>query len=989
MVRKIPETVNISDGLSRLGTWLRVIPETVNISENLTRLGAQIRVIPETINISDGLSRLGTWIRVIPEIINIADAKSRLGTWIRKIPETVNITDGIEHIRGRIKTVITEVVNISETVNNVLGIVRVASLETVSIQDTPDRQFSCIVTRIKFDCCAVTDSVGCNDGTWARGCEAYTTGKLDGAGCFVTGDAVELANEANFDREHNQPMSITAWVKLTSNIDTSHYIVTKSAGTSAPGITFFQNGSDRGWRFRFESECCAIQAANGTDDIVLCTWTHIAGTYSGNSNANGMKIYKDGALIATGSDVNMPATILTCNPVRIGARNGPSGATDWEGQIDDVQWYHKELTACEVRVMAEPTVRKMALTRKTPETINITESLSRLGTWIRKISETVNISEGIVKLVTGAGVIIKEILETINITDTKSRLGTWIRKIPETVNITEGISRLGAQIRVIPETVNISEGVKKLIFTAGAIVKRINETINIADAKSRLGTWIRKISETVNITDTPQRLGGLIREVNNTLNVSEAVLKLKITLKVISETINIADAKSRLGTWIRQTNESIIVQDERDIQYSCIVARYKFDGDATDSVGCNDGTWEGTEQYTTGKVGQGGCFGAAVRIRIANDPVFDFEPTSAFSITAWVKHEGAFTTNDVYVSKRQTFNNSRGWNLLRRFSTRDLVWEIDNGCGCELQVDTPNGSIDETCRWYHIAATYDGSANELGMEVYIDGKNETVNQVCFPIGGTMIVPNDVLISGIGNGGGGVEGNIDDVQIYSRALTPEEIRIMAHGTVRRLGLVRKIAETLNISESLSRLGTWIRQKLETINILETVLDILNPAGPAPVVRPEKGGAIIYWKKRKRSLDVIYDDPYSMEQDVSVTVTDSIAMVGKVFGKVVSPFKFDNIIKAKIVDSINLKNVINTYISVLHKYSLTKSNIGKSISKFKLLESIKKYSKIDLVKINKHIHKEKTSKLGESLNNEDINDIIKMLDTLDEIDEDEEK
>ena len=63
--------------------------------------------------------------------------------------------------------------------------------------------------------------------------------------------------------------------------------------------------------------------------------------------------------------------------------------------------------------------------------------------------------------------------------------------------------------------------------------------------------------------------------------------------------------------------------------------------------------------------------------------------------------------------------------------------------------------------WHHVAATYDGSA----LVLYRDGVY--VNQAGIDL---------INISGI-NLGGLFKGNMDDVRIYKRALTSEEINVL--------------------------------------------------------------------------------------------------------------------------------------------------------------------------------------------------------------------
>jgi hypothetical protein len=77
-----------------------------------------------------------------------------------------------------------------------------------------------------------------------------------------------------------------------------------------------------------------------------------------------------------------------------------------------------------------------------------------------------------------------------------------------------------------------------------------------------------------------------------------------------------------------------------------------------------------------------------------------------------------------------------------------------------------------TGRWYHVALTYDGSSSSL----YLDGSLDTT----FPqTSGTILSDNDPLLIGKLPGLKHIDGQIDDVRIYNRALTPSEVAVLAN------------------------------------------------------------------------------------------------------------------------------------------------------------------------------------------------------------------
>ena len=75
-------------------------------------------------------------------------------------------------------------------------------------------------------------------------------------------------------------------------------------------------------------------------------------TYDGNSNQNGMKIYINGILSATGGTAAISNSILNNKLVALGAES--DGSRVMFGQLDDMRIYNTELTASQIATLAGP-----------------------------------------------------------------------------------------------------------------------------------------------------------------------------------------------------------------------------------------------------------------------------------------------------------------------------------------------------------------------------------------------------------------------------------------------------------------------------------------------------------------------------------------------------------------------------------------------------------------------------------------------------------
>ena len=87
--------------------------------------------------------------------------------------------------------------------------------------------------------------------------------------------------------------------------------------------------------------------------------------------------------------------------------------------------------------------------------------------------------------------------------------------------------------------------------------------------------------------------------------------------------------------------------------------------------------------------------------------------------------------------------------------------------------------------WYHAAGTYDGKA----IKIYINGKLSNEK----PGGGAIAVTNDVLVIGAAKRGDlRFHGIIDEVGIYNRALTPDEVKGTMEGFAQSVDSKGKVA-----------------------------------------------------------------------------------------------------------------------------------------------------------------------------------------------------
>jgi hypothetical protein len=203
-----------------------------------------------------------------------------------------------------------------------------------------------------------------------------------------------------------------------------------------------------------------------------------------------------------------------------------------------------------------------------------------------------------------------------------------------------------------------------------------------------------------------------------------------------------------------------------------LVAYWTFDDGtgtiAADSSGNGlDGTLRGNPQWVTGQLGGALDFnGSSAYVEVPDNSLLDI--TQAITIAAWTNMRTTASGELAIVSKG-------GW------AANDLPYEVTETPGdvifWQFYNDQGRDSCSPVCppagEWHHIAATYDGKI----FRCYIDG--ELGEEWAYA--GTMPKNTAALTIGMRSRGGCFfNGMIDDVAIYDRALSADEVLSIMEG-----------------------------------------------------------------------------------------------------------------------------------------------------------------------------------------------------------------
>ena len=199
---------------------------------------------------------------------------------------------------------------------------------------------------------------------------------------------------------------------------------------------------------------------------------------------------------------------------------------------------------------------------------------------------------------------------------------------------------------------------------------------------------------------------------------------------------------------------------------SGLISHWKFDGNTNDSAGTNNSTLVGGPTFTTGKIGQALSF----------DGVDDFVQSTnvlsvgdVFTVSMWFKR-GSLTPASYHTLWSSGKN---GPVITLDLSNSDAVQLHGHSLGT---LTTSTITISETTTWHHLVVAKNGSAS---TKMYIDGVDRTGTVA----NATMLATTHKPAIGMDlsqdtdnpTASSYFNGPIDDVRIYNRTLTRDEIK----------------------------------------------------------------------------------------------------------------------------------------------------------------------------------------------------------------------
>jgi hypothetical protein len=156
----------------------------------------------------------------------------------------------------------------------------------------------------------------------------------------------------------------------------------------------------------------------------------------------------------------------------------------------------------------------------------------------------------------------------------------------------------------------------------------------------------------------------------------------------------------------------------------------------------------------------------------------EFSLAKPFTFGAWIKLSDS-EDSVVVASHTDAKTQSRGWIL--DIGNRQPRFVFASGDGKKLQTRGSNVQRVRVGAWTHLAVVYDGSGEEAGITLYMNGKPMAMDQVP-PDPSEEVKPADASRMALRLGSDGKRffggSGIEDVRLYSRALSDDEMQMVA-------------------------------------------------------------------------------------------------------------------------------------------------------------------------------------------------------------------
>ncbi|MEQ1642928.1 MAG: LamG-like jellyroll fold domain-containing protein [Pyrinomonadaceae bacterium] len=523
-------------------------------------------------------------------------------------------------------------------------------------------------------------------------------------------------------------LTIETWVKfdsltsvVTGGAPAGYQVLAFKKNSRTPG-TGFEEGyvlnkqSNNTLGIGFNSATGQTSFAVSTTPVQVGQWYHVAGTYDG---AN-VKIYVNGNLENT-NPVVAPIDYGLGSPLVLGSSGIPFNGF-FNGTMDEFSLYNRALAANEIGAVYYAAFTGKRKQRQTDPGVNVQTQIADATVTFANVS-----ADG-----------------------TTTKTGPYLALYP---NLPPGMTYTGIayDISTTASHVNGSADDLKVCFNLPSLASIGAANLRILHLES--GNWVNRTAS-----------GNTI---SNVCTDDLPSLSPFVIMEVPGGTPTATPTNTPTATpTATPTSTPTPTPPACYPAPSGMVMWHKAEGNFNDSAGSNTGTQVGAVSFATGIVGQSYALnGTDQKVRIGNPASLQIQE---LTINAWIKRGSSTIVSNNPAGPLQLAGlfayGTGGYGLGMFPDGRLLLTKVGFG-------DSNSGSavITDT-NYHHVAVTRDSVGT---ITFYIDGVAFAGTAPTFT--GNFTFTSDAYIGYFGSGGGEFLGQMDEVEVFNRALAPTEIQ----------------------------------------------------------------------------------------------------------------------------------------------------------------------------------------------------------------------
>ncbi len=188
-------------------------------------------------------------------------------------------------------------------------------------------------------------------------------------------------------------------------------------------------------------------------------------------------------------------------------------------------------------------------------------------------------------------------------------------------------------------------------------------------------------------------------------------------------------------------------------------------------------------QPGAGRIGGALAFnGDGQRVEVPDSADKPLDGFAQLTAAAWIRLDSTNSTARAIIAKRGST------------STSSISWQLGLNSSQRLTANIGSSSITGTTtlaadRWYHVAMVFDGTLDDRRLKLFINGLPElfgTVSATNLTRAATVPVRVGDYTTAAVSGASGFLGLLDEVRVYNRALSQEELLLLASPAARTVG-----------------------------------------------------------------------------------------------------------------------------------------------------------------------------------------------------------